>query len=72
MDYNAMESFAQKNQAEDKISFILNCAAYTVVDKAEDDEEKAARINSEGPRNIARLAKKTRCCDDSHFHRLCF
>lgn len=57
-DYNAMESFAQKNQAEDKISFILNCAAYTAVDKAEDDEEKAARINSEGPRNIARLAKK--------------
>lgn len=37
--------------------FIINCAAYTAVDKAESDEVNAARINTEAVGNIARAAK---------------
>lgn len=42
--------------------FIINCAAYTAVDKAESDEVTAARINTEAVGNIARAARaaKTR------------
>ena len=32
---------------------VIKCAAYTAVDKAEDDAETAARINIEGPANLA-------------------
>jgi dTDP-4-dehydrorhamnose reductase len=40
------------------IDWIINCAAYTAVDKAEDDEETCRRLNAIGPGNIARTAKK--------------
>ena len=54
LDYSALEGFvAGKN-----ISFIVNCAAYTAVDKAESDVDFARKLNADGPRNIARLAKK--------------
>lgn len=38
------------------ISWIINCSAYTAVDKAEDEPELAFRINAEGPRNLAGMA----------------
>ena len=41
-----------------RIDIILNAAAYTAVDKAEDDEENAYRINCEAVRNLAMAAKK--------------
>lgn len=53
-DFSSLESFA----AGKKIDFIINCAAYTAVDKAESDKDLAEKLNVEGPRNIARLAKK--------------
>lgn len=57
-DFSALESFAEKvRNSGKKLSFIVNCAAYTAVDNAEEDEEKARKINAEGPKNIARLAK---------------
>lgn len=42
---------------EKQIDAIINCAAYTAVDKAEDDEALAAKINVDGPRNLAIAAK---------------
>lgn len=36
---------------------IINCAAYNLVDKAETDRDGAFRVNSEGPRILARAAK---------------
>ena len=39
-----------------KIDWIVNCAAYTAVDKAEEEIEKAYCINRDGVKNIARIA----------------
>ena len=38
---------------------ILNCAAYTAVDKAESDAEAADKVNHIGPANIAKAAAET-------------
>ena len=40
-------------------AWIVNCAAYTAVDKAEDDVDACRRLNAGGPANIAACAKKT-------------
>lgn len=54
LDQEALEAFAfGKN-----ISLIINCAAYTAVDKAEDEEQIAFKLNAQGPENLANLAKK--------------
>jgi dTDP-4-dehydrorhamnose reductase len=45
-----------KNQS---IDWIINCAAFTAVDNAEDEKEKSRLINTEGPQNIAYAANET-------------
>ena len=50
-----LEDFANKNQ---KIDWIINCSAYTAVDKAEDDKDFANLLNNIGPKNISSVAKK--------------
>jgi len=41
----------------EKPDYIINCAAYTAVDKAEENYELADRINGDGPTNLAKAAK---------------
>ncbi|GAA3777044.1 dTDP-4-dehydrorhamnose reductase [Corallibacter vietnamensis] len=36
-----------------KIDWCINCAAYTAVDKAETDTEKAFKVNEQGPKHLA-------------------
>jgi len=38
---------------------VIHCAAYTAVDKAEDEPEKCRLVNEEGTRNIAMACKQT-------------
>lgn len=68
-DIDALESFVDSVETnayfpskiahkDRKITWIINCSAYTNVEKAEEDAELAAKLNEEGPRNIARLARK--------------
>ena len=40
-----------------QIKWIINCAAYTNVDKAEEDVELATKLNENAARNIARIAR---------------
>ncbi len=51
---DAIEDFVVGN----KIDFIVNCAAYTAVDKAETDIELCYKINAEAVKNIAEVALK--------------
>jgi len=44
--------------ADKPVSWIINCAAYTAVDKAEDEPALAFKINAEGPLNVAQIAIK--------------
>ena len=47
---NDVEAFFKTNQ---KIDYCINCAAYTAVDKAETEVEKAFEINAQGAKNLA-------------------
>ena len=40
------------------IQYCINCAAYTAVDKAEEDKEKAYSINALGPKHLASACKE--------------
>jgi dTDP-4-dehydrorhamnose reductase len=42
-------------------NFCINAAAYTAVDKAESEPEKAFAINADGVRNLAEVCRESRC-----------
>lgn len=58
-DLDITDLEAVKNKvAEIHPEYIINCAAYTAVDKAEDNYDIADKINGEGPKNLAIAAKQ--------------
>ncbi|MGV8947593.1 MAG: dTDP-4-dehydrorhamnose reductase [Lutibacter sp.] len=54
VDFEEVEQFISKN----KIEVIVNCAAYTHVDKAEDEPEIANEVNHLAVKNLGLIAKK--------------
>ena len=56
-DYAAIEDFVVKNE----IDTIINCAAYTAVDKAEEELELAEKINTLAVANLAKVAAQEDC-----------
>ena len=56
-DLEAVKSYVGSTKPD----YIINCAAYTAVDKAESEEELAYKINAIGPKNLAIAAKEYDC-----------
>jgi len=54
-DRRAVRAYFKSRQSkeEDKLRWVINCAAYTAVDKAESEPEKARKINVLGTKNLA-------------------
>ncbi|MEA1916536.1 MAG: dTDP-4-dehydrorhamnose reductase [Campylobacterota bacterium] len=50
---DSINSFIEKN----RINVIVNCAAYTAVDSAEEDRDSAYAVNSNAVKNLAQIAK---------------
>jgi len=53
-DKNTLDSFVKENA----VNIIVNCAAYTAVDKAEDDIELCYKINRDAVKNIGEVASE--------------
>ena len=51
-DLNQIQTFFKSNP---QINYCINCAAYTAVDKAETEAEKAFEINATGAKNLAQV-----------------
>lgn len=68
-DFKALKAFADKRETENymtahkkgeasRIKWIVNCSAYTAVEKAETDKDAAKALNEDAPQNIARVARE--------------
>ena len=55
---NRTGNTAAKGYVPQKITWVINCAAYTKVDDAEENQETAQRLNAQGALNIARATRK--------------
>ncbi|MDD5014034.1 MAG: sugar nucleotide-binding protein [Atribacterota bacterium] len=53
-DYKALEKFGKDKE----IKWVINCAGYTKVDRAEEEIDVAFMINKDGVRNIALFSAK--------------
>ncbi|GAB2706143.1 dTDP-4-dehydrorhamnose reductase [Mucilaginibacter koreensis] len=53
LDMDGLQRLFEQHQPD----FAINCAAYTAVDKAEDEMAAARKVNCDGAANIARLCK---------------
>jgi len=54
-NFNELESFVNQNN----VDAIINCAAYTQVDKAEEEIELAEKVNIVGVANLVKVLKKS-------------
>ncbi len=52
--FDTLETFIKKNKPE----IVINCAAYTAVDKAESEKEKVYSLNTNAVKNLAELSSK--------------
>ncbi|MBN2349800.1 MAG: dTDP-4-dehydrorhamnose reductase [Bacteroidales bacterium] len=52
--YKKLENYLLKNKPD----FLVNCSGYTVVDKAEEEPDKAMKLNAEVPEKLAAYANK--------------
>ncbi|XOB61346.1 dTDP-4-dehydrorhamnose reductase [Campylobacterota bacterium DY0563] len=57
LDISNKDELAQLIEKND-FNVIINCAAYTAVDKAEEDYDNANRINNNAVRNLAQISKE--------------
>ena len=64
-DYTAIEKFIQVHE----VDTIINCAAYTAVDRAEDEPGPAAEINTQAV--FGKGGTKGRLSADSYLYGLC-
>jgi dTDP-4-dehydrorhamnose reductase len=56
-DFNQVDMFFRENKPD----FLINCAAYTAVDKAEADEKFAFLLNRDAVKNLAEACKINNC-----------
>ena len=54
IDYKALDKYVKDKE----ISWIINCAGYTRVDKAEEEIEESFKLNRDSVRNLALFSKK--------------
>lgn len=60
-DYNILQEFVTSQKKKNiNFSCIINCAAYTNVDKAESDKDLCYKINVTGPENLAKIAEQNK------------
>ena len=68
-DFKALKDFAEKWESDNYFSArknghssrftgLVNCSAYTAVEKAESDKKAAQELNEDAPQNIARVARE--------------
>jgi dTDP-4-dehydrorhamnose reductase len=57
-DRIALDAFGGNLAKAGPVAWIINCAAYTAVDRAEDEGETCRALNADGPGNIAAAAQK--------------
>ena len=67
-DEQAVHRFVKGN----RIDVIVNCAAYTAVDKAEDNQELCDKLNHVAPGYLAAAAEACGAALNTSVHRLCF
>ncbi len=57
-DEKAVKEFISSCVKERSLDAVIHCAAYTAVDRAEDEEELAHKINAVGTKNVAEACKE--------------